>query len=57
MVKFVDLCSNVCAKAKFLGKQLSEDIITKIAEQCSFKGMKKNMSILVEGHSSGAKLL
>ena len=39
------LHSNVCTKAKFLGKQLSEfeDIITKIAEQCLFEGM-KNMS-------------
>ena len=52
------MCNNVCAKAKFLGKQLSEDIITKIAEQCSFKGMKKNMSnYWVERTAQGPKLL
>ena len=41
--------SNVCTKAKFLGKQLSEDIITKIAEQCHFKGMKNMSNYLLEG--------
>ena len=41
--------SNVCTKAKFLGKQLSEDIITKIAEQCHFKGMKNMSNYWLEG--------
>ena len=41
--------SNVCTKAKFLGKQLSEDIITKIAEQCHFEGMKNMSNYWLEG--------
>ena len=30
--------------ANFLNKPLSEDVIRRIAEQCSFNGMKKNAS-------------
>ena len=36
-------------KPKFLGKQLSEDIMTKIAEQCHFEGMKNMSNYWLEG--------
>ncbi|PFX13018.1 Sulfotransferase family cytosolic 1B member 1, partial [Stylophora pistillata] len=53
-----DLHSNVCLIAKFLGKKLSEDTIKKISGQCSFNGMKKNMSnYWQERTAQGPKLL
>lgn len=50
--------SNVRRIAHFLGKPLTEDIINRIAEQCSFKGMMKNASnYWLEGTAEGPKLL
>ncbi|XP_078367341.1 sulfotransferase 1E1-like isoform X2 [Oculina patagonica] len=37
-----DLPSNVRMIANFLNKPLSDDLISRIAEQCTFSGMKKN---------------
>ena len=37
-----DLPSHVRMIADFLNKPLSDELINRIAEQCSFKGMKKN---------------
>ena len=39
-----DLPSQVRLTANFLNKPLSEDIINRIAEQCSFNGMTKDLS-------------
>ncbi|XP_027039724.1 sulfotransferase 1C2-like [Pocillopora damicornis] len=39
-----DLPSRVRLTANFLNKPLSEDIINRIAEQCSFNGMTKDLS-------------
>lgn len=39
-----DLPSQVRLTASFLNKPLSEDIINRIAEQCSFNGMTKDLS-------------
>ncbi|XP_068704974.1 sulfotransferase 1B1-like [Montipora foliosa] len=39
-----DLPSNVRTIAKFLQKPLSDELINRIAEQCTFKGMMKNSS-------------
>lgn len=40
----MDLPSQVRLTANFLNKPLSEDIINRIAEQCSFNGMTKDLS-------------
>lgn len=39
-----DLLSHVQLTASFLNKPLSEDVISRIAEQCSFSGMTKDLS-------------
>ncbi|XP_078367428.1 sulfotransferase 1C2-like, partial [Oculina patagonica] len=39
-----DLSSHVRIIANFLNKPLSDDLISRIAEQCTFSGMKKNAS-------------
>ena len=41
---FQDLLSNVRLIADFLNKPLSDDVIRRIAEQCSFSGMMENAS-------------
>lgn len=53
-----DLLSNVRIIADFLNKPLSDDLANLIAEQCTFKGMMKNMqSYLLRGKEDGPKLL
>lgn len=37
-----DLVSSIRAIAEFLNKPLSEEVIQRIAHQCSFEGMAKN---------------
>ncbi|KAL9974604.1 hypothetical protein ACROYT_G011660 [Oculina patagonica] len=48
-----DLPSHVRMIANFLNKPLSDDLISRIAEQCTFSGMKKNPeSYAIKGESS-----
>ena len=37
--------------AEFLNKSLSDDLITRIAEQCTFKGMNKNADSYMLGRN------
>lgn len=53
-----DLLSNVRIIADFLNKPLPDDLANLIAEQCTFKGMMKNVqSYLLRGKEDGPKLL
>ncbi|XP_027038562.1 bile salt sulfotransferase 1-like [Pocillopora damicornis] len=53
-----DLLSNVRIIADFLNKPLPDDLTNLIAEQCTFKGMMKNVqSYLLRGKEDGPKLL
>ena len=53
-----DLLSNVRIIADFLNKPLSDDLVSLIAEQCTFKGMMKNVqSYFLRAKKDGPKLL
>lgn len=53
-----DLQSNVRIISEFLNKSLSEEVINLITEQCTFKGMMKNVqSFLLGGKVEGPKFL
>jgi len=53
-----DLSSSVRLIAEFLNRPVTEDTINKIAEQCSFQGMKENESrYLPEGREAGPTFL
>ena len=53
-----DLLSNVRIIADFLNKSLSDDVAKLIAEQCTFKGMIKNVqSYLLGDKEDGSNLL
>ena len=53
-----DLLPNVRIIADFLDKPLPDDLANLIAEQCTFKGMMKNVqSYLLRGKEDGPKLL
>ena len=53
-----DLLSNVRIITDFLNKPLSDDLVILIAEQCTFKGMMKNVqSYFLRGKEDGPKLL
>ena len=43
--------------ANFLNKPLSEDLISRIAEQCTFSGMKKNDASFTEGKDGETSIL
>lgn len=50
--------SNVRRIAKFLDKPLTDVVINRIAEQCTFEGMMKNASnYWLEGTAEGPKML
>ena len=50
--------SHVRRIAEFLGKPLTEDVINRISDQCSFKGMMKNASnYWLAGTAEGPKYL
>jgi len=52
------LSSSVRLIAEFLNRPVTEDTINKIAEQCSFQGMKENESrYLPEGREAGPTFL
>ncbi|KAL9974597.1 hypothetical protein ACROYT_G011650 [Oculina patagonica] len=48
-----DLLSHVRMIANFLNKPLSDDLISRIAEQCTFSGMKKNSTSYVMKNEEG----
>ena len=54
-----DLPSHVRMIAEFLNKPLSDELINRISEQCTFKGMKKNAKSYLLGldQDSGMSLL
>ena len=53
-----DLLSHVRVIADFVNKQLSDELINRITEQCTFSGMMKNAkSYLLRGTEDGPKLL
>ena len=44
--------------SNFINKSLSDDLISRIAEQCTFSGMKKNAaSYSIKGHEGETSLL
>jgi len=52
-----DLLSQVRMIANFLSKPLSDDLISRIAEQCTFSGMKKNVASFSEGKDGKTQIL
>ena len=48
--------SHVKIIANFLNKPLSDDLISRIAEQCAFSGMKKNAASYAIKNKEGAEL-